>query len=161
MESIFEHTGKELNWVGVKQSGFVLMDVQASIAELMVQGIFGSNAEGKCADGSWKFNRVGMLKNGISVQESSGGKQMAVFKKNFSNPNGILEIIGGKKYTVKRNQLMTEYDLLDEKELLISYRYPQGTVFIHPSAAKLSEMPLMVIFLGYLVIMQRIDASSA
>ena len=161
MESIFEHTGKELNWVGVKQTGFVLLDVQTSIAELLVQGTFGSNAEGKCADGSWKFRRVGMLKNGISVQESSSGKQLAVFKKNFSNPNGTLEFIGEKKYTVKRNYLMTEYDLLDEKELFVSYRYPQGTVFIHPSAAKSPEMPLMVLFLGYLVIMQRIDASSA
>ena len=161
MESIFEHTGKELNWVGDKKTGFILLDVQASLAELLVQGIFGSNAEGKCADGSWKFRRVGMLKNSISVQESSSGKQLAVFKKNFSNPNGTLEFIGGTKYTVKRNYLMTEYDLLQEKEFLISYRYPQGTVFIHPAAAKSPEMPLMVLFLGYLVIMQRIDASSA
>ena len=161
MESIFEHTGKELNWVGDKKTGFILLDVQASLAELLVQGIFGSNAEGKCADGSWKFRRVGMLKNSISVQESSSGKQLAVFKKNFSNSNGTLEFSRGKKYTVKRNNLMTEYDLLEEKELLISYRYPQGTVFIHPAAAKAPEMPLMVNFLGYLVIMQRIDASSA
>ena len=160
METIFKHNEKELNWVGDRKTGFVLMDGQTCIAELQVQGIFGSNAEGKCAEGSWKFKRVGMLKNGISVQESSSGKQLAVFKKNFSNPNGTLEFSRGKKFTVKRNYLMTEYDLLEEKEVLISYRFPQGTVIIH-SAANEPELPLMVSFLGYLVVMQHIDASAA
>ena len=35
VESIIEHAGKELNWVGVRKTDFVLLDVQTSIAELL------------------------------------------------------------------------------------------------------------------------------
>ena len=162
MESIFEHIGKELNWTPVQNIGFVLHvhDVQTGIAVLQVQGAFGSKAEGKCSDGGWQFKRFGMLQNSISVQESGSNKQLAVFKKNKLNANGTLEFIGGKIVTVKRNALMTEYDLLQETELLVSYRHMQGRpqVLIQPAAANAPELPLMVLFLGYLVIMQRIDA---
>lgn len=161
MENIFGYTGKELNWMPVKNIGYVLHvhDLQTSIAILGVQGAFGSKAEGKCANGSWKFKRVGMLQNSISVQESDSGRQLAVFKKR--GMGGVLEIAGGKKITVKRNALMTEYELLQENELLIHYCYKQDRpqVFIQPVAANVPELPWMVLFLGYLVIMQRIDAN--
>jgi hypothetical protein len=162
MGSIFEHIGKELNWTSVKNTGYVLHvhDCQTGIAILQVQGAFGSKAEGKCADGNWNFRRVGMLKNGISVQEISSGKELAVFKKK-SLSNSILEFVGGKKVTVKRNALMTEYDLMQDSEILVSYRHTQDRpqVYIHPTAANTPELPLIVIFLGYLMIMQRIDAN--
>jgi hypothetical protein len=162
MENIFEHTGKELTWTLVNNIGYVLHvhDSQTDIAVLVVQGAFGSKAEGKCGNSSWKFKRIGILQNGISVQESGSGKQLGVFKKNSFNSNGTLAFAGGKKITVKRNALMTEYDLLQENELLITYRHTQGRpqVFIHSPATNVPDLPLLVVFLGYLVIMQRIDA---
>lgn len=162
MESIFENVGKELNWTQVQNIGYVLHahDAQTGIAVLQVQGVFGSKANGNCSDGAWEFKRVGMLQNSISVQSSSSSKQLAIFKKNKLNANGTLEFIGGKTVTVNRNALMTEYNLLQENKVLVSFHHQQNRpqVFIDPAAVNTPELPLLVLFLGYLVIMQRIDA---
>jgi hypothetical protein len=163
MESINKYLGKELNWTFVKNVGYVLhaCDEQEKIAELNVQGTFGSKAEGKFDQENWKFKRAGLLKNNISVMDDKSNQEIALFKK--KGLGGFLEIKHGKTFTIERNALMTEYRLFFDKQLFINYLLKENgpQVILQPSAARLAELPLLVVFLGYLVIMQRIDANFA
>jgi len=161
MENISDYIGKELNWTLVKNVGYVLHahDEQSGIAVLQVKGVYGSKAEGKYGSNIWNFKRAGLLQNNIEIQEGEHGRQLALFKR--KKLGGILETNEGKKFTVKRNAWFTEYELLQENDLLIRYVYEQNRpqVFIQQAAENVPELPWLVLFSGYLVIMQRIDAS--
>ena len=161
MDSIKKFLGKELNWSFVKNVGYVLhvYDEQDGIAELNVQGAFGSKAEGKCDQGYWRFKRAGLLKNNISVMDGKSNKEIALFKK--KGLGGFLEVQNGKTFSIERNALMTEYHLFIDKQLLIYYQLKENRsqVILQSYAEGIAELPLLVVFLGYLVIMQRIDAN--
>ncbi len=161
MDSVYKYLGRELNWTPVKNVGYVLhpYNEQGELAILNIKGLFGSNAEGKCDQGYWILKRSGFLKNNISVMEGNLNKEVAVFKK--KGMGGFLEFQSEKTYVVQRNALMTEYNLSVEKQPLINYQHKENRpqVHIQPSAANITELPLLVLFLGYLVIMQRIDAN--
>ena len=160
MDSINKYIGRELNWTHVKNIGYVLheYDEQPGIAELNVQGLFGSKAEGKCDQGYWKFKRAGLLKNNISIMDGNSNKEIALFKK--KGLGGFLEVQNGKTFTITRNALMTEYSLTLENQQVINYQHKDNRpqVFLQSCAKEIDELPLLVVFLGYLVIMQRIDA---
>jgi len=161
MDSINKYIGRELNWSPVKNVGYVLhaYDEQPGIAELNVQGIFGSKAEGKCGQGYWKFKRAGLLKNNISVMDGNSNKEIALFKK--KGLGGFLEVQNGKTFTITRNALMTEYSLTLENQPVINYQHKDNRpqVLLQSYANEIDELPFLVVFLEYLVIMQRIDAN--
>ena len=161
MESIHNYLGMELNWKLVKNMGYVLhaIDKPEAIAILIVQGVFGSKAEGKCDQGYWIFKRAGILKNNISVADGNTGKEIAAFKK--KGLGGSLKEDDGKTFSIERNALMTEYSLSIGNQQLISYQHKDNRpqVFLQSSAREIDDLPLLVVFLGYLVIMQRIDAN--
>ena len=161
MESIYNYLGIELNWMLVKNVGYVLhaINKQEVIAILTVQGLFGSKAEGKCDQGYWIFKRAGILKNNITVVDGNTGKEIATFKK--KGLGGFLKEDNGKTFLIERNAMMTEYSLSNENQQLISYQHKDNRpqVFLQSSDMEVNNLPLLVVFLGYLVIMQRIDAN--
>jgi hypothetical protein len=166
MGRIIEHAGSELIWTPINnRMGYELRDNELTIGSILVEGKFLSNAIGKCVDGSWKFKREGLLKSNISVKESDQEIELALFKKNALNRNGTILINGKKIFTINTNFTMTEYSIKNEKGLLISItnitRFPNltSTVKINPVAINIPELPWMILFSWYLVIMQQFDAA--
>lgn len=160
MENIEKFLGKELNWLRDKTVGLALRAFGETInlAELNVKGVFASNAEGRSAQGSWKFKRAGMLKNNVSLIDGGTGQEIAVFKK--KGLGGSLEFKNGDTYSVTRNALMTEYSLLKDNQSLITFQYKdkRPQMVLEEGIRQTEKSALLAIFLGYLMIMQRIDA---
>jgi hypothetical protein len=166
MGRIIEHAGSELIWApSNNRMGYELRDKDLIIGSIVVEGKLLSNAIGKCVDGSWKFKREGMLKSNISVKENDKEIQLALFKKNALNRNGEIQINKKKLFTINTNFTMTEYNIKNEKGLLISIskitRLPNisSTVKINPIAITIPELPWIVLLSWYLVIMQQFDAA--
>jgi hypothetical protein len=167
MEQIMEHAGNELRWMpSPNGAGFELRDKETPIGLILEEGRFLSNAVGKCADGSWKFAREGMLKSNITVKEANTDVGLALFKKNALNRNGEIQIQKKKFLTVNSNFTMTEYSIKKEKELFLAIRnitrFPNMTaaVTIDPTAVRAPELPWMVLLSWYLAVMQQFDAAA-
>ena len=152
----------ELNWSLLKGIGLVLhaFDNNNELAVLIIQGVFSSKAEGRFGQNSWKFKRAGLLQNNISITEGDSNQETAMFKK--KGLGGILTMKDGKSYLIERNALMTEYKLLSNQEPVIKYIFDQHSkFFLQPASVGLQHLPLLLVFLPYLIIMQRIDYKSA
>ncbi len=160
MDEIYNHLGEELHWSRDEKAGLVLRagDEPAQFAVMIAKGAYASIAEGRCGEGSWKFSRSGFLKNNIAITDTAE-KEIGAFKKKGSG--GFLEIDEGKKYEVIRNGLMTQYGLFFEKQLLVRCQLIQNQlkVYLIPEAKDFAELPLLVLFLTYLMIMQRIETN--
>lgn len=160
MNDIYQYLGQALNWSREKNAGLILRagDNQTPLAQITTKGAYASIAEGNCGGESWEFNRSGFLKNNVSVKGDSG-KSIAAFKK--KGLGGTLEFENGRKFEVSRNGLMTQYSLSLDKRLLVRNEIKGNhmQVSLQPGSEDVPELPLLMIFLGYLPIMQRIDAN--
>jgi hypothetical protein len=162
MEPLDKLVGLELNWSLVKGVGMVLhaSGSNEEIATLLIQGAFGSKAEGKCGQDSWKFKRAGLLQNNITIMESNSNQEIAQFKK--KGMGGILTMKNGKSFIIERNALMTEYKILLDRTPVLTYRFDKHSqMHIQEASVGLFELPLLLVFLAYLINMQRVDANSA
>ncbi len=160
MDDIYQNLGQVLNWSHVKNAGLILHagDNQTPLAQIITKGAYASIAEGQSGGVSWKFSRSGFLKNNVSIADKDG-HEIGAFKK--KGPGGFLEVEGGKQFEITRNGLMTQYGLSFGKQPLILCQIVPNhiQVSLTPEAKDCAELPLLVLFLAYLMIMQRVDAS--
>jgi len=161
MESIEKYRGTELNWLFDKAAGFVLYahGETEKLAELKIQGRFASKAEDRSSTNSWKFKRAGMLQNNVSILDGNSGQEIALFKK--KGLGGQLEFKNGETYSVTRNAQMTEYCLSKNKQPIITFQDKDNRpqIFLKEDVGETSKNELLILFLSYLIIMQRTDAS--
>ena len=138
-----------------------------TVATLAFRSAFGSFATATSADGSWTFKRVGFWQARATVRAEGGADDLAVFEHNTWSGGGTLTLAGGRTIRVTTNlwQSKIEFQLAEDHVL---FRYltegfvrQESQLEVMPSLAGMREMPWLVLFGWYLVVMMHQDSSSA
>ncbi len=164
-----ELVGKELIWTQPKalKMEYELRSGAELVGRLRFRSSLGSFATAECAEGCWTFKRVGFWQTHATVRECGSETDLAVFRNDTWSSGGALELPGGRKYPATSNFWATEYEFQTEDGVaLIRYKihgvlHLSSQVEILPPASGLDEMPWMVLFGWYLVIMMYQDSAAA
>jgi hypothetical protein len=137
------------------------------VATLRFRGMFGTLATATSGDGSWTFKRVGFWQNRATIRRSGEDADLATFRNNTWAAGGELEFAGGRTFKATTNFWMTRFELVTGSESLLVRFHGGGflrrsaDVEIAPAARKEPELPLLVLFGWYLLVMLGRDAGSA
>jgi hypothetical protein len=138
-----------------------------TVATLAFRSAFGSFAAAASADGSWTFKRVGFWQSRATVRAEGGADDLAVFEHNTWSGGGTLTLSGGRPIRVTTNlwQSKIEFQLAEDHVL---FRYltdgflrQEAQLEVMPSLAGMREMPWLLMFGWYLVVMMHQDSASA
>jgi len=145
---------------------YVLHSNLTVVAELKFRSSWGTLATGESAEGCWTFKRVGFFQTRATIRACGSEEEMAVFYQNTWSQGGTLVLADGRKYRAATNFWSTELRIETEAgERLVTLK-PGG--FIHmsagveiaPAAARLPELPWLVMFAWYLALMLQQDATT-
>ena len=123
-------------------------------------------ATAQSGDGSWTFKRVGFLETRATVREEGAQNDLAVFEHATWSGGGTLTIAGGPAIQVTTNfwQSRIEFQLEDGTVL---FRYETegfmrdgAELTVEPAGARLKELPWLLAFGWYLVVMIQNDAAA-
>ena len=134
-------------------------------ATLHFRSSFGSFATAQSADGCGTFKRIGFFQTKATIRAYASDNDTAIFKFNTWSGGGTLELADGPTFKASTNFWRTQFGFESESgEKLIEFQ--QGgllhlsvTVDIQRSAIRMAELPLMVTFGCYLVVMMNMDAA--
>ena len=168
MRKIAALTSQELKW---EQPSALRMEYELRAgdelaATLRFRSSFGSFATAESADGCWTFKRVGFWQTKATVRPCDAGDNIATFNNNTWSSGGTLELSDGRTFQAATNFWQTKFGFTNESgEVLIEFKtggllHLSATVAIGPSAAKMPELPWMVMLGFYLVVMMRSDAAA-
>ena len=133
---------------------------------LSFRSAFGSFATAETADGSWTFKRVGFWQTRATVRELGAHNDLAVFEHNTWSGGGTLTMAGGRTIRVTTNFWQSRIEFqLEDGTVLFRYRTEgfmrhEAGLDIEPAAARMPELPWMLGFGWYLVVMMHHDAAS-
>jgi hypothetical protein len=168
MNRINEIVAMEMQWTqpNAWKMNYVLQAGDLLAATLEFESSFHSRASAVSADGHWIFDQRGFWQNTITV-ENEYGSALATYKKNVWKGGGVLELANGQQIVARANFMQTGLDLLDEQgSILIHYQiggmiHASAEVSVAPQATGLAELPWLVIFGWYLVVIMRRDSAAA
>lgn len=158
----------QLRWVQphVFQPVYELRQGDDTVATLALRSVFGSFATARSADGAWTFKRVGFWQTRATVRAEGGTADMAVFEHHTWSGGGTLRVASGRSIRVTTNlwQSKIEFQLADD-HFLFRYRTEgflrqQAELEILPSLEAMPEMPWLILFGWYLVVMMHQDSSN-
>jgi len=169
MPRLSELVGRELQWVqpsGTKQY-YELQTGDVAVCTLHMDSSFNSRAAAVNADGSWDFDRKGFWQRESFIFDANG-EELARYKANTWRQGGTLVLPNGRTYIVKSNFWSTQFFVTTyDEQMLISitkiggvFHY-SGWVEIHSLAKNLPELPWLVPFAWYLVMLQYRDSAAA
>jgi hypothetical protein len=136
------------------------------VGTLRFPKMLGTMGEGQSGDGSWTFERKGFWKTTTLIKTSGSAQVVGSYTNKKWGAGGILELSTGKKLTIWRSiwkglsELRTEegeplFEIRQKSSLRLS-----ATVRISRKALALPELPWLVLFGFYLLVMARSDAAS-
>ena len=134
-------------------------------ATLHFKSSFGSFATAESADGCWTFKRIGFFQTKATIRACGSDNDIAIFKNNTWSGGGTLELPDGRTFRASTNFWQTRFGFETESgEKLIEFQqrgllHLSVTVDIHPSAVRMAELPLMVTFGCYLIVMMDMDSA--
>ncbi|MBA4385328.1 MAG: hypothetical protein C0410_11380 [Anaerolinea sp.] len=170
MVKMNELIGRELQWVQPKamKQDFELHFGDTPICTLHMASSFNSRATAVNDEGSWDFDRHGFWQRQVTIRETGGMEDLALYNANTWKVGGTLILPNGHTYLVKSNFWMTQHQLTTtDGQNLISvtnlrgvFHY-SGSVEIHSLARNLAELPWLVPFGWYLIMMQYRDSAAA
>ena len=169
MRRIAELAGRELRWTqpSALRKEYELRAGDELVAVLRFPSSFSSQAKAESAEGCWTFERVGFWRNKTVIRACGKQIPLAVFKNSRWGSGGTLELSDGRSYPASTNFWHTELEIRNEAdELLLSLRSGgvarlSATVAIHIGAARLPEVPWLVMLGCYLLVMMKADAALA
>lgn len=168
MLQITQLTSHPLKWVQPRlKEEYQLLTAETLVATLNFRSSWGTLAFATSGDGEWTFKRIGFWENRASVRVKNSEEDLAIFTNNTWSDGGTLEFAGGKRYKATTNFWMTrmEWKTEDEQPLVgfqIGGFFKQSAeVEVLPSAARLPELPVLVLFGWYLILMLHRDAAAA
>ncbi len=169
MRRISEAIRHPLHWAQPKlfDQRYELQSGTDVVATLTFRSAFGTMAEARSADGSWTFKRVGFWQTRATVRREDESHDLAVFEHNTWKGGGTLRIAGGPEVLITTNfwQSRIEFQLPDG-DVLFRYltegfiRHEAGLEVL-PRAERMAELPWLILFGWYLVVMMHQDAASA
>lgn len=169
MRRIAELVGQPLTW---EQPSALKMDYELRTeggepaATLRFRSSFGSFATAEGADVCWTFKRIGFFRTRVTIRACGSDNDIASFKNNTWSNGGTLELADGRMFQATTNSWQTKFGFETESgEKLIEFEQSgllrlSVTVEIHPSAATMAELPLMVTLGCYLIVMMNTDTAT-
>lgn len=170
MRRISELIGSELKWVQPTafKMQYELRSGNDLVAVLRISGLFRDQAAAESADGFWTFERVGFWRNKVRVRARGSKADDAVFKTSrWGDGSGMLQLPDGRKVSATTNFWRTEYQFSNEAgEPLLRLSgggvlRQNANVEVHARAARMPELPWLVMLGLFLMVIARADASSA
>jgi hypothetical protein len=168
MKIISEMIGRELKWVqpSAWKFHFELRADDEVVATLRLRSSFGTFATAESADGCWTFKRIGFWQTKATIRDCGSDAEIAVFKNNTWSGGGTLELSDGRKFSASTNGWRTTFEFKSETgETLVRFKsggfvHLSATVEIPPDAAKIPELPWIVMLGWYLTVMMYMDTTS-
>ena len=169
MRRIAELSGQSLNWEqpSALKMHYELRAGSEVVSTLRFRSSFGSFATAESEDDCWTIKRVGFWQTKVTIRSCNSGDDIASFRNNTWSGGGTLELADGRTFPATTNFWQTKFGFeTDSGEKLIQFEssgllHLSVTVEIHPSAIKMRELPLMVLLGCYLIVMMKMDASTA
>ena len=157
-----------LRWVQphVLDRRYELRHGDEPVATLAFRSAFGSLATGRSADGSWTFKRIGFWQTQATVRAEDALHDLAVFEHNTWRGGGTLRLAWGRSILVTTSlwQSKIEFQLADDHVL---FRYltkgflrQESRLEVMPSLKSFPEMPWLLLFGWYLVVMMHQDSTT-
>jgi len=136
------------------------------VATQRFRSSFGSFATAESADGCWTFKRVGFLQARATIRVCGSDVEIATFRNNTWKGGGSLELPDGRKFLATTNFWQTQLEVQEESGQCL-FRLKSGgilrasaSVEMEPSALTRPELPWVVMFSWYLVVMMRRDSAA-
>lgn len=169
MKKIAEVIGQELEWAqpSAWKMQYELHSGAELVATLRFRSSFGSFATGESLDGGWTFKRIGFWQTRATVRAEGSETDLAMFKHNSWSGGGSLEFPDGRKLLATTNGWQTKLEIKTEAgEILLRFNtrgfvHLSATLEIHPAAAQMPELPWLVMFGWYLVVMLYMEAAAS
>lgn len=168
MQKIVDLIGHPLKWTQVgPHMKYELRSSDNLVATLNFRNDWGTMAAAENADGAWTFKRVGFWQNRASIRLVGSEQDLAIFANNTWSSGGTLEFTSGASYKASTNFWSTrmEWKTGELDEPLIAFHIggffkQSAEVEIDPAAASLPELPLLILFGWYLIIMLHRDSAA-
>ncbi len=145
---------------------YSLVSGETPVASLNFRSSWGTLATAESGDGCWSFKRIGFWQNRANIRECGSENDVAIFTNNTWKQGGTLEFAGGGVFKATTNFWMTRLEWLDLNDEPLM-RFNIGGFFKHsaeieilPVAARLPELPLLVLFGWYLILMLYRDSAA-
>ena len=159
---------RSLHWTQTRlfDSNYELVDGDDVFARLSFPRLFGSLAIAEAAAGTWTFKRVGFWHTRATIRREGSDRDVAVFEHNTWSGGGTLTFADGRKIQITTNfwESRIECQTEDGRALL---RYATegfmrlgATLEVLPAGAALPELPWLLAFGWYLVVMIQHDAAT-
>ncbi|PKN99139.1 MAG: hypothetical protein CVU42_09760 [Chloroflexi bacterium HGW-Chloroflexi-4] len=161
--------GRELKWEQPSSSKqiYELLYFNSSVCTLHLESSFNSRASAVNEEGRWLFDRKGFWQRESFIYDANG-EEIARYKANTWRQGGTLVLPNGRTYIVKSNFWSTQFFVTtyDEQPLISITKiggvfHYSGWVEIHSLAKNLPELPWLVPFAWYLVMLQFRDSAAA
>jgi hypothetical protein len=165
---ISQLTSHPLKWVQPSlRMEYELLTVDTLVATLQFRSAWGTLAYAESGDGNWTFKRIGFWQKQASIRVNGVDEDIAIFTNNTWSQGGTLEFNNGRRFKATTNFWMTqlEWETEDEQPLIRfhigGFCKQSAEVEILPEAARLPELPILVLFGWYLILMLHRDSAAA
>jgi hypothetical protein len=149
-----------------RQRIYVLRASSRRMATLTFRSPSGSFAVGHSADGSWSFERTGFQPTVITIRAEGERGDLAMFEQHSPNDRGTLRLGGERTLIVAAGQRQFQIEFQrDDQQALVRCR-TQGMrrsiaeLEVLPALDGMREMPWLLLFAGYLVVIMDEDATA-
>jgi hypothetical protein len=149
-----------------RQRIYVLHASSHRMATLIFRNPFGGFAVGHSADGSWSFERVGFQQMTFTIREEGGLGELALFESSSWYDGGTLRLTGDRSLIVATSHRPSqiEFQCADQHPLfrcrMQGVRRSIAELEVLPALDGMREMPWLLLFAGYLVVMMHEDAQA-
>ena len=169
MRRLADFSGRMLRWT---QTGAfsLLHELRADdtvMATLEFRSSFGCLATGRAEDRSWTFKRIGFWRPRATVRIEDSADNLAVFEHSTWSGGGSLTLADHRQIQVTTGSWQTCLEFRDSDGLVLFRYHTEGfmreaaELEILPAAARMSELPWLLLFGWYLVVMMHRDAGAA
>lgn len=169
MKKLADLLDRELKWTqpGALKMHYELNAGEEIAARLAFRSSFGSLATGESADGCWTFKRAGFFQTRVTIRVCGEETDIAVFKNDTWSGGGTLELPGGRNLLATTNLWQTNLEFKTESgEALLRFQsagliHLSASVEIQREAIGLAELPWLVMFGWYLIVMMNMDTAAS
>ena len=156
-----------LRWTQPKalSQQFELQSGTTPIGSLNIRGIARTIATAACGEEHWTFRREGFWRKRAVVLHGDGPKELARFDYNTWNPGGTLRLPNGHTFAAESNFWQTVFTVRESGgAVIVTFRtegvfHLSANVEIHASMYDRPELPMILCFGWYLVVMMQHDAA--
>lgn len=159
---------RALHWTQTRlfDSTYDLLENSNIFARLTFRSVFGSFARLETAGGVWTFKRTGFWRTRATVRREGADSDLAVFDHNTWKGGGTLAVAGGRSFRVTTNFWQSQIEFQAEDGTALFRYQTEGfmrlgaALQVFPQGAELPELPWMLGFGWYIVVMTQHDQAS-